>query len=363
MFRAGRRLSSRQRPPHRHDRTTIYRRTRPAGLTTGRQLRVAQRPDTLKDESDPAGDEPMPSRRQFLAAATAAGAASPAPAADPARPWVGSQVYPWTTFRKRANRPDFETDLKAGLTDVARAGADGFEGIASDPKQVKVLADACKANGLAMRSLYVPVVLHETMQTRPQLGRAVATAAEAKRHGVSVIVTNPAPISWTGPEAKSDQQLQLQAQNLGLLGKAVRDLGLTLAYHTHDMEMRHAAREFHHMLLHTDPGVMGLCLDAHWVYRGAGDSEVALFDAVKLYGKRVVELHLRQSRKGVWTEAFGRGDIDYARLAVELAELKVKPLVVLEQAVEAKSPNTLDAVAAHTLGVKYAREVFAGVAG
>jgi inosose dehydratase len=303
----------------------------------------------------------MPNRRQFLAA-SAATAAAPSLAADPPKLWVGLQVYPWKTFRQREGRPDFETDLTASLADAAKTGADGFEGVASDPDGVTRLAAACQANGLAMRSLYIPAVLHDPMQGRGQVRKAVATAVEAKRHGVTVIVINPAPISWTAPLVdKTDQRLRLQAQNLGLLGQALAAQGLTLAYHTHDMEMRQGAREFHHMLLHTDPAHMGFCLDAHWVYRGTGDSELALFDAVRAYGKRIVELHLRQSEKGVWTEAFGRGDIDYAKLAVELAALKVRPLLVLEQAVEARSPKTLDAVSAHTRGVAAVREVFSAV--
>lgn len=302
----------------------------------------------------------MPTRRHVLAAA----AAAPLLAAAPPRPWVGLQVYPWKTFRKRENRPDFEADLPAGLAEAARTGADGFEGIAGDPAAVKVLAAACKQHGLAMRSLYIPSVLHDPLVARSEIRKALATAAEAKKHGVTIIVSNPAPLSWTPPlRDKTDQQLRTQAQNLGGLGKALAAQGLTLAYHTHDMEMRQAAREFHHMLLHTDPAHVSFCLDAHWLFRGAGDSELALFDAVRLYGKRVVELHLRQSRKGVWTEAFGRGDIDYARLAVELAALGVKPLLVLEQAVEAKSPATLDAVTAHTRGVAAAREVFGAAGG
>lgn len=305
----------------------------------------------------------MPSRRAFLSA-VAAGAAAPADARPPARPWAGVQVYPWKTFRQRAGQPGPDADLAGVVAEAAKIGADGFEGVASDPAEVKTLAAICKANGLAMRSLYIPAVLHDPLQARPQFRKVLTTAAEAKKRGVGVIVCNPAPISWTPPLIdKTDQELRTQAQHLGLLGRSLKGMGLTLAYHTHDIELRHAAREFHHMLLHTDPDHLAFCLDAHWLFRGAGDSELAVFDAVKLYGKRIVELHLRQSHKGVWTEAFGRGDIDYPRLAVELADLGVRPLVVLEQAVEDKTPNTLDAVAAHTRGVGYTREVFGGVAG
>jgi inosose dehydratase len=96
------------------------------------------------------------------------------------------------------------------------------------------------------------------------------------------------------------------------------------------------------------------------VFRGCGDSEVALFDVLERYGERVVELHLRQSKGGVWVEAFSAdGDIDYARLAACLRRRRIRPQLTLEQAVEAKSPKTLDAVTAHRAGVAVVRSLFA----
>jgi inosose dehydratase len=139
-------------------------------------------------------------------------------------------------------------------------------------------------------------------------------------------------------------------------------MGLILAYHNHDIELRNAAREFHHMMVGTDPAHVTLCLDAHWVYRGSGNSQVALFDVLKLYGPRVTELHLRQSQNGVWTEVFGPGDIDYPRLADYLLQIGVKPLLVLEQAVEAGSPKTMNAVEAFKKSTEYTRQIFAGFA-
>jgi len=46
-----------------------------------------------------------------------------------------------------------------------------------------------------------------------------------------------------------------------------------------DAELRQGGREFHHMLTATNPDDVKLCLDAHWIYRGCGDSQVAVFDA------------------------------------------------------------------------------------
>jgi inosose dehydratase len=113
------------------------------------------------------------------------------------------------------------------------------------------------------------------------------------------------------------------------------------------------------MLAGTDSELVKFCLDAHWVYRGSGDSQVALFDVVRLYGKRVVELHLRQSRDGVWTEAFCAGDVDYPRLVEALRAQGVNPHLVLEQAVEEKTARTMGAEEAHRRSVAYAREVCA----
>ena len=153
---------------------------------------------------------------------------------------------------------------------------------------------------------------------------------------------------------------------LVVLGAAASTLpwamGLTLAYHNHDMELRNAAREFHHMMLGTDPENVTLCLDAHWIYRGSGNSQVALFDVVKLYGSRVTELHLRQSQNGVWTETFGPGDIDYLRLAEVLLKLGVKPLLVLEQAIEEGSPNATKPAEAFKKSTAYVRQVFSAFA-
>ncbi len=112
-------------------------------------------------------------------------------------------------------------------------------------------------------------------------------------------------------------------------------------------------REFHHMLTATDPELLSLCLDSHWIFRGCGDSQVAVFDAVQHYHERIVELHLRQSVGGIWSEVFSMvGDVDYPRLFDQLADWSISPHLVLEQAVETGSPDTMSAVQAHTMSRK-----------
>jgi inosose dehydratase len=274
---------------------------------------------------------------------------------------VACNQYPWGVFYQREGK-DFGALLDSGFAEVKASGIDGFEPGVGGLEQFEQMTPLLKKHGLQMRSLYVNSTLHEAAQADKSIEEVVAAAAKAKTAGTRIIVTNPSPIRWGGPENKSDEQLRTQAAAMNKLGARLKQMGLTLAYHNHDIELRNAAREFHHMMVGTDPANVTLCLDAHWVYRGAGNSQVALFDVLELYGPRVSELHLRQSQNGIWTEAFGPGDIDYERLAGHLRKIGVKPLMVLEQAVETGSPNTMKAVDAFRKSVAYTRQLFADFA-
>lgn len=271
---------------------------------------------------------------------------------------LATNSYPWITFYRRDNK-DFDGELDASLGAVAESGVDGFEPILNRPEDVARLGPLLKKHGLEMRSFYVNSLLHEAAQADQSIRDILAIARRARDVGSKIVVTNPSPIRWGGTANKNDAQLRTQADALNRLGESLRDLSLVLAYHNHDMEMRCSAREFHHMMLGTDPDHVTLCLDAHWIYRGSANSNVALFDIVKLYVKRVSELHIRQSVDQVWTETLCDGDIDYAALVTALVDAGVCPHLVLEQAVESQTPQTMDAVTAHRTDCKYARRVFA----
>ncbi len=267
--------------------------------------------------------------------------------------------YSWLVFYQREGK-DFNKLLDTGLGELAASGMDGYEPLVTAPEQIDELAGLLKKHGLEMRSLYVNSVLHEAQTASKSVDEVLTIAKKAKGIGTRIIVTNPSPIQWGGPENKNDEQLEVQAKMLELLGRGLKGMGLTLAYHNHDIELRNAAREFHHMMAGTDPKYVTLCLDAHWVYRGAGNSAVALFDVLKLYGPRVTELHLRQSTQNIWSETLGEGDIDYPRLAKYLSEIGVRPHIVIEQAVEQGTPKTMGTVEAFKQSSAYARRVFAG---
>jgi inosose dehydratase len=272
---------------------------------------------------------------------------------------VATNTYPWDMFAKREGSRLSSHTSDELLAQITSTTLSGWEPIVNAPADLDGVAERMKKHELEMRSLYVNSTLHEEAQAAKSVEEVLAIARVAVGLGAKIIVTNPSPIRWGGPENKSDEQLVTQGKALNRLGQELKKIGLTLAYHNHDSELRQGAREFHHMLTATDPSVVKFCLDAHWIYRGCGNSQVAVFDAIEHYGDRIVELHLRQSVGGVWSETFTReGDIDYGRLAEWLKQRSLKPHLVLEQAVEAGSPKTMDVVKAHVASAGAVRTIF-----
>lgn len=262
---------------------------------------------------------------------------------------IATNTYPWLTFARRANEA-FRPHADRLLNQIAATGIHGYEPIIESEVEFDGLAKRLETHGLHMKSIYVNSTLHDERLAKKSVSQVIAIARLAKGLGTQIVVTNPAPIRWGGPEDKTDDQLRFQAKTLNQLGAELLKLGVTLAYHNHDAELRQGGREFHHMLTATDSTNVKLCLDAHWIFRGCGDSEVAVFDALAHYHHRIVELHLRQSRAGTWTESFDmNGDINYVALFEYLKARQITPHLVLEQAVEEDSPKKLSVVDAHRI--------------
>jgi inosose dehydratase len=260
---------------------------------------------------------------------------------------IGTNTYPWTTFARREGR-ELTLHTDEFLGDIASTGIQGYEPIIQSPSDFAGLAERLTSHGLAMRSIYVNSVLHDPAQSDESIQEVLSIAEQAAKLGTRILVTNPSPIRWGGTDDKTDDQLKHQAESLDRLGEKLRRVGVTLAYHNHDSELRQGAREFHHMLASTNSEHVKFCLDSHWIYRGCGNSQVALFDVVSHYQDRVVEMHLRQSQDGIWTETFSlEGDIDYRRLIQQLASRGIRPHMVLEQAIEEDTDLRLGVVAAH----------------
>lgn len=183
-------------------------------------------------------------------------------------------------------------------------------------------------NHLAPETVYAGTTLHETAAAEKSVRAVVELARLLKPHGTRVIVTNPSP--KPGQALKSEEELDTQAKNVNRLAEEISGLGMKLALHHHTPELLEHAREWRHLMQHTDPNRVFCCVDVHWAYRGG--QEVISF--LSETGDRLVELHLRNSRQGIWMEDFGPGDIDYEKVADYLRGISFKGYLVVELAYE-----------------------------
>jgi inosose dehydratase len=261
---------------------------------------------------------------------------------------VSCSSYDWITFYKRAGKTWWENP-EACAADFVTSGLKAIEPNIGSASEAKQMIEVLRSHDILMPSVYVNSLLHVNDEAKKSIDHILAIVEEIKPYGTRILVTNPTPISWGGKDLKSDAQLIHQAKNLDKLGGLLKDEGIALAYHTHDTEMMAGAREFHHMMQNTEPEHVAFCFDVHWIYRGSHNSSLAVFDVLKLYGSRVVELHVRQSNNGIWSETFGEGDIDYRRFASLLKENKIFPHIVIEQCVEDQTPGTLTGAEAHKI--------------
>ncbi len=271
---------------------------------------------------------------------------------------ISCNAYNWTTFYKRQKKTWGE-NLDACIAEFAKTGIKAYEPSLNNAKEAHDLIAVLKKYNIAMPSIYVNSVMHKADEVEKSIQNVLAIADEAKIYGTKIVVTNPSPIKWGSEELKSDEQLQTQAAAMERLGTTLKQKGMILAYHTHAPEFLAGAREFHHVMLNTSPQYVSFCFDVHWVFRGSSNSKVAVFDVLKLYAKRIVELHVRQSVDGIWSETFGEGDIDYPRLVRELKAMKIYPHIVIEQCIEDKTPNTMTGLEAHIKDIAIFEKTFA----
>jgi inosose dehydratase len=263
----------------------------------------------------------------ILACAGSAGGAT--------RARVVAQMYVWMQhYEERGQRVEdhlheaFAASARAGFTEVQ-----GWLNWFATPERAAATAAALAANGLKMAAAYTDGPLHD-VRASATIERIVESSGRAGAHGVQTIVMNP-DVRADGAE-KTDEELAIQARNLDLLGSRLASSGIALAVHAHDKEMRSGAREWHHILRHTDPAKVSICLDLNWVLRG-GQDPLAFLRASR---GRVVDVHLRNSRDGVWLQDLGPGDLDYRRVAGIIRDERYAGTLTVELAYERRTTRT-----------------------
>lgn len=235
--------------------------------------------------------------------------------------------YIFQQYAERQKKPLGDV-IDETLPMVRKAGFHNVEfnpGFFAPDLRERVLA-GLRSNALSMPSVYVGGGMHTKALAQQTTKLALEIGALCKPFGCTGIVNNADPKPQH--EQKTDEELAVQAGSMNQLGRVLRENGFQLRIHNHTPEMVTNAREWRYTLRNTDPQYVTFCLDLDWVHQGGLDPLELLHEA----GKRVTEIHVRNSKDKLWLESVEDGDIDYRKIAEFLNREEVKPLVVVELA-------------------------------
>jgi inosose dehydratase len=289
----------------------------------------------------------MTTRREFMAGMAAMAARS---GYDPK---LMVQPYVWTQ-QFNAEKISLASGLEKAIPACRRAGyrrmelLDSFLAPGVREKTVALLRE----HNFDTPVVYRGGVFHEPEAAERSIAQILETADAAKELHCEWINTNCNPKPKR--ERKTDAELATEARSLDRLGKHLAERGMRLMLHQHDPDMAENAREWRSNLHHTDPKLVWFCVDVHWVLRGGQDPLTLLREA----GRRIADLHLRNSVKGVWSEALGEGDIDYTAVAKFLHEIKYKGLLAVELAYEKGTNPTRSLEEDLKISREFAEKVF-----
>ncbi len=259
---------------------------------------------------------------------------------------ICANSYRWSLHYERQSPPSLvEQNVDEALAYAVAGGIESWEPCWDSDEKFDIYAKALPKHGIKMESIYVPCNLMHSSNDA-EIERVVSLCVAAKQLGTHLAVTNPDPVNWNNT-TKPDNLIKWQTASLETLGHELRLKGIDLGYHFHTSELLSGAKELHHTMQHTSADNVKLCLDSHWAYRGCGDSQLALEDIVHMYGSRIVNLHLRQSKGGIWTETLCDGDIDYRFLFDYLDEVNWNGLACIELAIDSGTAVTMDLGEAH----------------
>lgn len=268
-------------------------------------------------------------RRELLFAATAASVCSAAQRTSA----MAVEGYIFQQYAQSLKRP--LQDVIGQVLPMARAA--GFRNIELNPAffapEMRERTFALlRSQGLLMPSLYVGGPMHEKAGADRTIAAALELGNLCIPFGCKAIVNNPDP--KPGETSKTDAELGMQADSLNLMGRTLARHGFDLRVHHHTPQLAENAREWRHILNHTNPEYVHICVDVDWAYEG-GFEPIPFLQEV---GKRLREIHVRSAKNKIWLEDLEDSDIDYRKVAEYLKDKGLAPLIVVELAYR---PNTI----------------------
>ena len=275
-------------------------------------------------------------RRQVLADLAGGAAVTPLTAQhSDYRPVLSSQIYVWTQqfYEQHKSLAD---GLEEAFEGTSRAGFRRIELMYScfTPDLRAKTIDLLGKHKLTAPVVYNGGVMHEQAAARKMIEQTLQLAGWTKAAGTVAINVNPSP--KPNRERKTDAELDTQAKSLNQLAAELRKSGMKLHIHHHDPELRENAREWKHIVQHTDPKLVSFCVDVHWALRGGQDPVAFVREVLS----RTSSYHLRNSKQGVWLEELADGDVDYGTIAGDLKKAKYSGYLVVELAYEKETKIT-----------------------
>lgn len=287
-------------------------------------------------------------RRDFLAASALAAFAPTRQKSE-----LAVEGYIFQQYAQKLNKP-----LEAVLTEVLAMPRDaGFTNIELNsgffpPGDRERTLSIIRSQHLRMPSLYVGGALHEKTSADKTISDALQFGNLCEPFGCKAIVTNPDPKH--GDVEKTDSELNVQAESLNRMGRTLAEHGFQLRVHHHTPQLIDNAREWRHILAHTDPQYVYICVDVDWAYE-AGFEPIPFLREVK---DRLSEIHVRSARNKIWLEDLEDSDIDYRAVAAYLKQANLNPLIVVELAYRPKTAVTRSLVEDLRLSRQYAEQIF-----
>jgi inosose dehydratase len=270
------------------------------------------------------------------------------------------------------------------LDEIAQSGYLGTElgdwgFMPIDPAQLR---GAIEQRGLGMAGAFVTTRLVDSRSYAESRARAVATARL-----LAAVAGGIAPVIVLSDQPAADPTRTLAAgrvtPNLGLpdewweeaaegvqqIARAVHDeTGLETVFHHHCATFVETPHEIDALMRHTDPGLVGLCLDTGHATYGGGSA----LELLARYGDRIRHVHFKDCepqiaararadqwdyqtalRHGLFCE-LGKGSVDFAAVLRGLEQAGYDGWIVVEQDVLPGMGSPLDSAGRNR---QYLREI------
>ncbi len=272
---------------------------------------------------------------------------------------VANAPCSWGVLEFELDEPAEPAGFEQVLDEMTEAGFVGTE--LGDwgfmPTDPELLRHELLSRRLTMLGAFVPVALINPLALDAGIVQAVKTAQLLSSVSDSAFIvlsddnasneTRRTQAGRISPhQSLSNEQMQEFAQRANTLAKAVFDAtGVKTVFHHHGAGFVETPYEIELFLKHTDPNLIGLCLDTGHYAFGGGDP----VEALKKHQDRIWHVHYKDFDANVVTQAkekgwdyfhmvqhgvfceLGKGSVDFASLTTTLREQNYSGWIVVEQ--------------------------------